>query len=136
MPLPRSVARFNRRYWNKVSRHFAGWLPGFGIVTHTGRNSGRTYETPINVFRTDGGFIIALTYGRADWVKNVMAAGSAEVRTRRRVHEVGNPRIVTAPQHERLPWLARVVLARIDVPEELLVDDAGPSPPAGRQNEA
>src|SRR5262245_31906641 len=123
MPLPRAVAEFNRRYWNKISRHFAGWLPGFGIVVHTGRTSGRTYETPINVFRTDDGFVIALTYGRSDWVQNVMAAGSAKVRTRRRVHELANPRIVAAPEHEQLPLLPRKVLALIDVPEELHVED-------------
>ena len=77
MPLPRSLANFNRRFTNRVSRHIAGWLPGFGIVIHTGRRSGRTYETPVNVFRRAGGFTFALTYGRADWVQNVMAAGSA-----------------------------------------------------------
>ena len=119
MPLPRSVALFNRKYWNKVARHFAGWLPGFGIVTHTGRTSGRTYETPVNVFRTDDGFIVALTYGRADWVQNVMAAGSAKIRTGRKVHDVANPTIVSAPEHERLPLVPRKVLAMIDVPEEL-----------------
>jgi deazaflavin-dependent oxidoreductase (nitroreductase family) len=122
MPLPRSVARFNRKYWNKVARHFAGWLPGFGIVIHSGRRSGRIYETPVNVFRTEGGFVIALTYGRADWVQNVMAAGTAKVLTLRTVHEIGNPRIVSAPEHEHLPFLPRKVLARIDVPEELHVD--------------
>ncbi len=125
MPLPRSVARFNRKYWNKVARHFAGWLPGFGIVIHSGRRSGRIYETPVNVFRTEGGFVIALTYGRADWVQNVMAAGTAKVLTLRTVHEIGNPRIVSAPEHEHLPFLPRTVLARIDVPEELHVDDIG-----------
>jgi deazaflavin-dependent oxidoreductase (nitroreductase family) len=123
MPLPRSVARFNRRYWNKVSRYFAGWLPGFGIVIHTGRNSGRTYETPINVFRTEDGFVVALTYGRADWVRNVLAAGGAKVRTRRKVHTITNPRIVAAPAHARLPYLPRKVLAVLDVPEELHLDD-------------
>jgi deazaflavin-dependent oxidoreductase (nitroreductase family) len=123
MPLGRSLADFNRRFTNKLTRHFAGWLPGFGIVIHTGRNSGRIYETPVNVFRTEGGFTFALTYGRADWVQNVMATGSARLRTRRTTHEIGNPRIVSAPQHEKLPLLPRTILAWIDVGEEMLVDD-------------
>ena len=123
MPLPQSLAHFNRRVTNKVTRYFAGWLPGFGMVIHRGRNSGTTYETPVNVFRTESGFIFALTYGRADWVQNVMAAGSAELRTRRKMRMIGNPRIVSAPEHERLPLLPRKVLSRIDVPEELHVDD-------------
>jgi len=40
---------------------FAGWLPGFGILTHVRRKSGKVYLTPINVFRASNGFIIALT---------------------------------------------------------------------------
>lgn len=124
MPLPRSLANFNRRFTNRVSRHVAGWLPGFGIVIHTGRRSGRTYETPVNVFRTEGGFVFALTYGRADWVQNVMAAGSARLRTRRTVHEIANPRIVAAPRHPDLPFIPRTILTWIDVGEELRVDDS------------
>jgi deazaflavin-dependent oxidoreductase (nitroreductase family) len=125
MPLPRSLAEFNRRFTNKVTRCFAGWLPGFGIVIHTGRNSGETYETPVNVFRAEHGFVFALTYGRADWVQNVMAAGSAKLRTLRKVHAIGNPRIVDAPQHTDLPYVPRKILARIDVGEELHADDNG-----------
>jgi deazaflavin-dependent oxidoreductase (nitroreductase family) len=123
MPLPRSLANFNRRYTNKVSRHIAGWLPGFGIVIHTGRRSGRTYETPVNVFRRAGGFTFALTYGRADWVQNVMASGSARLRTRRKVHEIANPRITAAPRHPDLPFVPRKILTWIDVDEELHADD-------------
>ena len=125
MPLPRSVARFNRKYWNKLARHFAGWMPGFGIVIHIGRTSGTpsTAARWFIVFRTEDGFIFALTYGRADWVQNVMAAGSAKLRTLRKMHDVGNPRIVSAPEHEHLPFFPRQVLATIDVPEELHVDD-------------
>jgi deazaflavin-dependent oxidoreductase (nitroreductase family) len=122
VPLPRSLAEFNRRYTNKVSRHVAGWMPGFGIVVHTGRRSGRTYETPINVFRRSGGFTFALTYGRADWVENVIAAGSARLRTRRREHVITKPAIVDAPRHPDLPWIPRKILTWIDVHEELHVD--------------
>jgi deazaflavin-dependent oxidoreductase (nitroreductase family) len=123
MPLPRSLAQFNRRYTNKVSRHVAGWLPGFGIVIHIGRRSGRTYETPVNVFRARGEFVFALTYGRADWVQNMMAAGSARLRTRRRTYDIANPRIVDAPRHPDLPVVPRAILRWIDVGEELWVDD-------------
>lgn len=96
MPASRKVARFNKRYLNRLFLRVAGRMPGFGIVTHLGRKSGRAYRTPVNVFRTEGGYIVALTYGpEADWVKNVMAAGSCEVLTRgRRVH-LFDPRIET-----------------------------------------
>ena len=121
MPLPRSLAEFNRRYTNRVSRHIAGWLPGFGIVIHRGRSSGRTYETPVNVFRTENGFVFALTYGRADWVQNVMAAGTARLRTRRKLYEIGDPTIIDAPRHPDLPLVPRTILTWIDVDEELRV---------------
>jgi len=71
------MARFNKRFTNRLTSKVAGYLPGFAIVSHIGRKSGRTYRTPVNAFRTDGGYIIALTYGaQSDWVKNVMTAGS------------------------------------------------------------
>jgi len=93
-------------------------------VIHIGRRSGRTYETPVNVFRREGGFVFALTYGRADWVQNVMAAGSAQLRSRRKVHQIVNPTIIAAPRHPDLPFIPRTVLTWIDVDEELRVDDA------------
>jgi deazaflavin-dependent oxidoreductase (nitroreductase family) len=93
MPIPRAVARFNRVGFNRLSRHVAPHLPGFGVVEHRGRRSGRTYRTPVNLFRTDTGYLIALTYGAdSDWVRNVLAAGEADLLTHgRRVH-------VTAPR--------------------------------------
>jgi hypothetical protein len=63
VPAPRSIARFNRRYTNKLTLRAAGYLPGFGVVSHVGRKSGRVYRTPVNAFHTDGRYIIALTYG-------------------------------------------------------------------------
>lgn len=48
----------------------------FSIVTSVGRKTGKTYETPIIVQPTDGGFMIELTYGdQVQWYKNVRAAG-------------------------------------------------------------
>ena len=71
----RWVAAFNLAVTNRITGLFAARLPGFGILTHVGRKSGRVYRTPVNVFRTSEGFLIALTYGReSEWVKNVMAA--------------------------------------------------------------
>jgi deazaflavin-dependent oxidoreductase (nitroreductase family) len=77
MPLPGWLARFNRRVANPAIRPVARSLPGFGVVVHRGRRSGRTYRTPVNAFPTRDGFLIALTYGaEVDWAKNVLAAGS------------------------------------------------------------
>jgi hypothetical protein len=40
---------------DRITGLFAGWLPGFGILTHVGRKSGKVYRTPINVFRASNG---------------------------------------------------------------------------------
>ncbi|MBU3062036.1 nitroreductase family deazaflavin-dependent oxidoreductase [Nocardia sp. NEAU-G5] len=82
MPLPQALAKFNRQVTNRVSGLVAGWAPGFGIVVHSGRRSGRVYHTPVNVFSHGADYRIALTYGRdSDWVKNVLAAGEFELET-------------------------------------------------------
>lgn len=48
----------------------------FSIVTSVGRKTGKTYETPIIVQPTEGGFMIELTYGdQVQWYRNVRAAG-------------------------------------------------------------
>jgi hypothetical protein len=73
MPIPRAIGRLNRVGLNRLSRPVAAHLPGFGVVHHRGRRSGRAYRTPVNLFPTQRGFVIALTYGpRTDWMRNVL----------------------------------------------------------------
>ncbi|MQY17267.1 nitroreductase family deazaflavin-dependent oxidoreductase [Nocardia macrotermitis] len=80
MPLPRALARFNRRVTNPVAGLVAGRMPGLGVLVHRGRKSGRVYHTPVTVFNRDGAYRIALTYGRdVDWLKNILAAGEFEL---------------------------------------------------------
>jgi hypothetical protein len=79
----RWVAAFNLAVTNRITSRFADSLPGFGILTRSGRKSGRVYRTPVNVFRVPEGFLIALTYGReSEWVRNVVAAGGCKLETR------------------------------------------------------
>ncbi|MPZ69949.1 MAG: nitroreductase family deazaflavin-dependent oxidoreductase [Actinobacteria bacterium] len=124
MPLPKALARFNRVVTNRISRPVAGRVPGFGVVIHKGRRSGREYRTPVNVFRRDGGFEIALTYGPdADWVKNVMAAGGARVLHRGRVHSLTEPRKVQKPRDTAVPLPVRLILFLLRVDTFLFLDD-------------
>ena len=44
----RWLAKINIVLTNRITGLFAGWLPGFGILTHGGRTSGRVYRTPVN----------------------------------------------------------------------------------------
>src|ERR1700737_3598764 len=62
----RGVAAFNLLVTNRITSRFAPRLPGFGILTHVGRKSGRVYRTPVNVFRVPEGFLsLSLTVGKA-----------------------------------------------------------------------
>jgi len=120
MAIPRSVARFNARVTNRVSRPFAGRLPGFAVVTHVGRRSGRTYQTPVNMFRDRERYVFALTYGAdSQWVKNVMAAGGCEVRTNGTTVRLCEPRIFTDPDHRLVPGPVGVALRILDVDDFL-----------------
>lgn len=108
---PRWVASFNRAVTNRITARFANRLPGFGIIIHKGRESGRLYRTPVNVFKTQDGFLIALTYGRdSQWVKNVLAAGRGRLETRGMVYDLFAPSIVHDPARRRFPFLVRIVL--------------------------
>src|SRR4051812_50146918 len=106
MPLPKRLARFNLHVTNRVLGPFARRLPGFAVVAHVGRRSGRVRHTPVNLFRDGDRYVIALTYGAdSQWVRNVLAAGAADVETRGRrvrlvapggVHDAGRS-LVPAP---------------------------------------
>ncbi|NBH05390.1 nitroreductase family deazaflavin-dependent oxidoreductase [Amycolatopsis sp. SID8362] len=122
MVLSKRVARFNRVATNQVLKHIAGWAPGFAIVVHKGRKSGREFRTPINVFRTKDGFVVALTYGPdADWVKNVLAAGRCTLVFRRKKVAVHGAELVHDESRQAMPVPIRQVLGLLDVHDFLLL---------------
>lgn len=111
----RQVAAFHRAITNRLAIRFAARLPGFAIVTNVGRNSGRVYRTPVNVFREPDGFLIALTYGRdSGWLKNVLAAGGCQLETRGVQYQLIKPLIVHDRTRRRFPFLVRMILSLID----------------------
>jgi deazaflavin-dependent oxidoreductase (nitroreductase family) len=114
----RWLAKINIAVTNRVTSLFAGWLPGFGILTHVGRKSGKVYRTPVNVFRTPNGFMIALTYSsQSEWVKNVLAAGGCELKTRGKKYHLSAPKVVHDPSRRRFPFPVRVVLRIVGADE-------------------
>jgi deazaflavin-dependent oxidoreductase (nitroreductase family) len=91
-------------------------MPGLGVVVHRGRRSGRAYETPVNVFATADGYVLALTYGTdTDWVKNVLAAGGCELRTRGQVFRLTAPRLYHDEDRRDIRPLERQVLKALGV---------------------
>jgi deazaflavin-dependent oxidoreductase (nitroreductase family) len=128
--LPRWLAAFNRTATNRLTGRFAARLPGFGVIIHRGRRSGRSYRTPVNVFRTRDGYVVALTYGPdGDWVRNVTAAGGCDLETRGRRLSLGSPQIVHDPSRAVAPPAVRAVLRALGVTDFLTLALV---PPAGR----
>ena len=114
----RWLAKINIALTNRITGLFAGWLPGFGILTHVGRKSGKVYRTPVNVFGVPSGFIIALTYSsQSEWVKNVLAAGGCELGTRGKKYQVSSPRVMRDPTRRRFPIPVRLVLSIVGADE-------------------
>ena len=114
----RWLAKINIALTNRITSLFAGSLPGFGILTHVGRKSGKLYRTPINVLRASNGFIIALTYSsQSEWVKNVLAAGGCELQTHWKEYQLCTPNIVRDPTRWRFPFPVRIVLRIVGADE-------------------
>src|SRR5579864_5255644 len=114
----RWLAKFNIAVTNRITGLVAGWFPGFGILTHVGRKSGKVYRTPVNVFRSSTGFIIALTYSsNSEWVKNVLAAGGCELKTRGKTYQLSAPKVVRDPTRRQFPIPVRLVLRLVGADE-------------------
>jgi len=61
----------------------------FALIRHTGRKSGKVFETPVILARVPEGFVAELTYGpEVNWYRNIVAAGRATVVWKGRAYEV------------------------------------------------
>jgi deazaflavin-dependent oxidoreductase (nitroreductase family) len=108
------LRRVATRYVDPVLRPLARRLPAFGVVIHRGRTTGRIYHTPVNVFRRDETYLFFLTYGSdAQWVKNILAAGSCSLETRGRVVRLADPELVTDPELRPAPPAVRLIERRL-----------------------
>ena len=130
-PVIDAVRRFNRAVTNPRMMRSAG-SPGASasVIRHVGRTTQRTYETPVGAFPTDTGFVIALPYGtRADWLKNVLAHGSATIVDGGDTHPVDNPAVVpTTEVADQLPRSELRTLRLFNVGQCLQVRRAEPLP--------
>ena len=95
-PVVDLIRRMNKSVSNpRVMRTAGTPQTQTSVIEHVGRTSGRTYQTPIDVIPTKTGLLIALPYGsRADWTRNVLAAGSATVVMQGQRVTVDRPTIV------------------------------------------
>jgi deazaflavin-dependent oxidoreductase (nitroreductase family) len=108
----------NKHVTNRLTQPLAPHLPGFAVVTHVGRRSGRPYRTPVNVFSRDDSFVFALTYGHeAQWVENVRAAGGCELTTRGKTYKLTDPEIFRDSSRNAAAPVARPMLRLIGADE-------------------
>jgi deazaflavin-dependent oxidoreductase (nitroreductase family) len=123
MQLPQWLARFNRYFTNPIQRMWAGWAPGMGILEHAGRKSGKQYRTPLNVFPTEDGVVIVLTYGPdRDWLKNITAAGRAQIKSHGKTTEFVHPQVVPKTEAaQSVKGLWRPIVARLPFEQAVLL---------------
>jgi deazaflavin-dependent oxidoreductase (nitroreductase family) len=91
-----AVMRLQRSFANPRQLRSAGTRGAYAaIIRHRGRKTDRMYETPVKVVRTHDGFVIALLFGpRAEWLKNVLATGSAVIVYEGHEYRVEQPEVV------------------------------------------
>lgn len=134
-PVLTVVRRLNRRFINPQQLRTAG-QPGVAtsVVHHRGRRSGTSYRTPVVAVPADGGFVIALPYGPgADWVRNVMAAGSAAIEHDGTTVSVERPRLVGSDEANPLfPAKEQRSHALVAMDEFLRLDRTAAVSPPGR----
>jgi deazaflavin-dependent oxidoreductase (nitroreductase family) len=105
---PRALAvvrGFNRRFNNPRMLRTAGG-PGspLAVIRHVGRRSGTAYATPIGVFPMEDDFLAVLSYGSdTDWLRNIRAAGVAELAVEGQTYRVTAPQIIG--RAEALPYV-------------------------------
>ncbi len=119
-PVLDAVRRLNRSLTNpRVLRTAGSAGTQTSLIRHVGRKSGRTHETPVDVIAAPDGVVIALPYGtRADWVRNVLAAGTATIVSQGETFDVEQPIIAaTAEVVEHIPARTRQTLRIFGVTE-------------------
>lgn len=113
MKFPPWIERLQIKYMNPIAVPIARFIPGITVIKHRGRTSGKRYETAITAYRKGDTVAIMLAHGKTNWVKNVIAAGEADLRLGRRDVHLINPRIVPAGADDpALPRMARLAAQR------------------------
>ncbi len=87
------------------------------------------------MFAVQDGYVLALTYGPdTDWVKNILAAGGCELRTRGRRIQVTAPRLYHDETRQGIRPVERQVLRAIRVADFLSLTTTSAAAPATGQS--
>jgi deazaflavin-dependent oxidoreductase (nitroreductase family) len=124
MPIPKSITYINKHITNRFFIPFAGWIPPFAIVEHSGRKSGLQYKTPILAFPTRNGYVFALTYGKnVDWLKNIQASGNGILKYNGGTDQIHNFHFSIYKDVRKIfPGMVRLFLEILQVKDYLIVE--------------
>ncbi|HYN32061.1 MAG TPA: nitroreductase family deazaflavin-dependent oxidoreductase [Ilumatobacteraceae bacterium] len=119
---------FTRKMFNPFVARCTKWglsLWGSRVLEVPGRVSGEIRATPVNVLTIDGQRYLVAPRGTTQWVLNVRAAGSCDLRVGRRVEHVMLAEIVDADK----PEILRAYLRRWKWEVGQFFDGLGPDAP-------
>jgi deazaflavin-dependent oxidoreductase (nitroreductase family) len=113
MLMPVWLERFQIKYVNPLLRPLSKRMPGFAVIKHRGRTSGKDYETIVTAYRDGSVLAIGLIHGKTNWVKNVLAAGEADIHVGRKDLHLANPRVLPVGTVDpTLPRIPRMLAKR------------------------
>jgi len=107
-PFKTFLTRYNAMTRNVSGTERSAW----GLVTHEGRRSGRTYQTSLGTQPFGDGFLLPLGYGpHTDWYRNIMAAGGCTLAWKGRTYHLERPELLSGPGLVRAwPTRERILL--------------------------
>ncbi|MET4432142.1 nitroreductase family deazaflavin-dependent oxidoreductase [Mycolicibacterium sp. 624] len=113
MLIPVWLERAQIKYLNPLLRPLSKRMPGVAVIKHRGRTSGTDYETIVTAYRKGSVLAIGLVHGKTNWVKNVLAAGEADIHVGRKDLHLVNPRVLPAGTVDpTLPRMAQMLAKR------------------------
>jgi deazaflavin-dependent oxidoreductase (nitroreductase family) len=116
MLFPPWLERFQIKYVNPTLRPLSKRMPGFAVISHRGRTSGKEYETIVTAYRKGSVLAVGLVHGKTNWVKNVLAAGESDIHVARKDLHLVNPRVLPVGTVDpTLPRMAQLVAKRSGV---------------------
>lgn len=98
-----AVIWLTKHVFNPIGMKTAGQPGAYAArIIHRGRTSGRMYETPVGAVATADGFLISLPYGlKSNWLRNVLASGSATLVHEGHTYQVDQPEMIPLQSVEK-----------------------------------
>ena len=113
------------RYLNPRLMPAARRFPPLAVIHHQGRRTGRTYDTPVQAYRTGNGYLVGLAYDtNAQWARNVLASGRAQMTRAGQRYTISQPRRRGPEARHDLPAPVALMMRALGIDEFLEFDAA------------